>query len=71
VALDKLKRKAEDHKRDYITPEDVQEAINEGADKLALYTELLDWIASKAVEDGPLCAFIAVAFKADADDTNG
>lgn len=47
-------------KRDYITPEDIEEAIKNGADKTSLYKEVLLAISAKACEDVSLCAFIAV-----------
>jgi hypothetical protein len=49
--------------RTYITPEDVQDAIDAGADRLALYTELLQWIERRGAEDASLCAFVALQFQ--------
>lgn len=49
--------------RDYVTPEDVQAAIDAGMDKLALYTELLRFIEKKSVEDTTLAAFVALQFE--------
>lgn len=48
--------------RAYITPEDVQAAINAGIDKLSLYADLLSWVERGAVEDPRLAAFVALAF---------
>lgn len=51
---------------DYITPEDVQEAINEGVDRIELWGELLAILGKKrglGVEDASLCASVAYDFK--------
>lgn len=55
--------------RSYITPEDVQAAINAGIDKLSLYADLLSWIERGAVEDPRLTAFVALAFTKDESET--
>ena len=49
--------------RAYITPEDVQDAIDAGMDKISLYTELLSWIEGGTVEDTRLAAFVALQFE--------
>ncbi len=46
--------------RDYLTPEDVADAIKEGAERLAIYETVLDAINRKSTEDTSLCAFVAV-----------
>lgn len=45
--------------RAYATPEDVQAAIDNGADRLTLYRELFDYIGRKNVEDASCAAFVA------------
>lgn len=63
---------AAEHKRDYITPEDVQEAINAGAERLFLWEELLAILGkqrSLGAEDAGLCCFIAWRFEMQSDDT--
>ena len=57
-----LAEKAKLAGREYITPEDVQEAVNEGVNKLALCDELLAILGKQrdlGAEDSGLCAFIA------------
>lgn len=49
--------------RDYITPEDIQAAIDAGATKAALQQEVLEWLSKKAAEDWGLCAWVAANFK--------
>lgn len=52
---------ASTHKRDYITPEDVQDAIDAGADRLSLWGDLLEILGGKGAgaEDWSLCCYIA------------
>lgn len=45
--------------RDYVTPEDVQAAVNTGADRLETYIELLWQLAAKNVEDVDGACFVA------------
>lgn len=58
-----LAARAAKARRHYTTPEDVQAAIDAGADKLVLYTELLEFISKRAVEDWSLAAFVALKFE--------
>lgn len=63
--MTKLAEIAAANDRDYITPEDVQDAINAGADRLELYVELLNIIGKQSglgVEDVGLACFIAAKF---------
>lgn len=46
--------------RDYITPEDVGDAIKAGASRLAIATCVLNAINDRKAEDYRLCAFVAV-----------
>lgn len=53
---------AKEHGREYVTPEDVHDAINEGTpiDQVRLEVlKILGNIAGTYCEDGSLCAFIA------------
>lgn len=64
---------AQRYNRDYITPEDVSEAINDGADLSQIRLDLLELLGRRTgygVEDKGLCAFIAWRGEADkeADD---
>jgi hypothetical protein len=47
-------------KRDYLTPEDLGEAIKAGAGRFAIYQTTLEAIQMRRVEDWSLCAFVAV-----------
>jgi hypothetical protein len=49
--------------RAYVTPEDVQNAIDAGAEKVVLFEELLRHIESRNVEDVTLACFVAVQWK--------
>ena len=45
--------------REYVTPEDVQGAIDAGADRLETYVELLGQIEARNVEDVSCACFVA------------
>jgi hypothetical protein len=45
------------HGRDYVTPEDVREALATGTSKTDLWVEVLQAIEAKAAEDVSACAF--------------
>lgn len=49
--------------RDYITPEDVEEALKRGADRQAVREEVLRAVARKQCEDPSACAFTALNWK--------
>ncbi len=49
--------------RDYITPEDIQAAIDAGANRETLQHEVLEWLGKNAAEDWSLCAWTAANFK--------
>jgi hypothetical protein len=46
--------------RDYLTPEDVVDAIKAGVGRTTIYRIVLDAIESRAAEDYRLCAFVAL-----------
>jgi hypothetical protein len=46
--------------RKYITPEDVDAAIDAGAAQLDIWREVLQAVEAKAAEDASLCAFVAL-----------
>lgn len=45
---------------DYITPEDITDAIASGAGRLEIYQTTLEAIQQRKAEDPRLCAFVAV-----------
>lgn len=53
--------------RGYITPEDVQDLVSAGGEKLAVYEELLRHIERGNAEDYRLCCFVALEWKLDTD----
>ena len=48
------------HGRDYVTPEDVREALATGVSKTDMWLDVLQAIEAKAAEDVSLCAFVAL-----------
>jgi len=46
--------------RDYITPDDIDEAIDAGESQLDVWGEVLQAVEAKAAEDASLCAFTAL-----------
>lgn len=54
--------------RRYITPEDIQHAINAGADRAFIHSEVLKAIADNQCEDHKLCAFVAYRFEKETDE---
>lgn len=61
-----LETLAKGEERDYITPEDVQAAIDAGVDKFVLWDELLAILGKQrdlGAEDASLCCFIAREYK--------
>ena len=46
--------------RDYITPEDVSDAIEKGQSQTDVWLEVLQAVEAKAAEDASLCAFLAL-----------
>ena len=66
---DELAFKAKADGRTYTTPEDVQEAINEGVTRLHLWGEMLSILGGGnrklGAEDKTLCAFVAHEYKPD------
>jgi len=50
--------------RNYITPEDVQAAIDAGAERAELQQEVLEVLGGEmGAEDGTCCAFVAARFE--------
>lgn len=59
---------AEQEGRDYITPEDIQKAIDAGAERAVLQQEVLEVLGGKmGAEDHSLCAFIAARFEKNSE----
>jgi hypothetical protein len=50
-------------KRDYLTPEDIQAAIDAGASFEDVAKATLAALGRKACEDASLCAFVAARFE--------
>lgn len=58
---------AEKNGRCYLTPEDVADAIDAGADYVSVYRAVLMAVERRAAEDAGLCAYIALEWdEADA-----
>jgi histone H3/H4 len=51
------------HGRDYLTPEDIQAAINSGIAKVELQQTVLEAIGRCLCEDASACAYVAASFK--------
>jgi hypothetical protein len=54
---------AAENGRNYITPEDIQDAIDAGADQMVLSVAVLKALGQKKCEDWSCCAFVAGNFK--------
>ncbi len=54
---------AEQAGRNYLTPEDVNEAIDAGGTRLEIWTDVLKAIEMHAVEDASCTAFVALKLK--------
>ena len=54
---------AERDKRDYITPEDIGDAIDDGIERTVLWGEVLEALGDKRVEDWSCCALVAWKFE--------
>jgi len=50
---------AEEQSRDYMTPEDISDAIAAGAKAETLHPIVLEALSQKSCEDWSLCAFVA------------
>lgn len=51
--------------RDYLTPEDIQAAINAGGSRLHIWGVVLEAMSKRYCEDWSLCAFVAYRFEID------
>lgn len=56
---------ARERGRDYLTPEDLTDAIEAGADRDTIWRATLDAISRKVAEDKSLCAFVALEMESD------
>ena len=57
---------AKKYSRDYITPEDIGEAISAGESKASVQQEVLDALGRKVCEDWSCCAFVAGRYDSEA-----
>jgi hypothetical protein len=49
-----------EHKRDYLTPEDVTESQKSGCDKITIWREVLQAVERRSIEDACMTAFVAL-----------